>query len=358
MSPNAIHRIRVKNYGCLNDVTIELTPLHALIGPNDSGKSTILRAVRTIVQLASSRFDKAIKKPFDPMVGSEPRHFEIAALLNSGKPEIEYRIKNGHFKNGHGDLVESWFVGDEPHQKSQRPWDSDTMIPGPVVLSNETPLKGARLVRFDPDPLRKPSRLLQSSELLDLFDERGFGLAGILDALRDRNDEAFREIVEEVRKLFPVIQRIGFEVNASSEKELAIDLTTGQGIRATFLSEGLLYFLAFAALPYLQPVSVLLVEEPENGLHPARIADVMRVLRKISEKTQVLIATHSPLVINELKPDEVTVVTRKEKEGTIVTPLGKTPRFDERSKVYALGELWLSYANGIDESPLLDPEQK
>ena len=44
-----IERLTVKNYGCVKDVSIELTPFHAFIGPNDSGKSTLLRATRTLV---------------------------------------------------------------------------------------------------------------------------------------------------------------------------------------------------------------------------------------------------------------------------------------------------------------------
>jgi hypothetical protein len=67
----------------------------------------------------------------------------------------------------------------------------------------------------------------------------------------------------------------------------------------------------------------------------------------------VIIATHSPLVVNELRPDEVTVVTRSRETGTKATLIKDTPSFEERSKVYALGELWLSYANGEDEAPLL-----
>ena len=82
------------------------------------------------------------------------------------------------------------------------------------------------------------------------------------------------------------------------------------------MSEGLLYFLAFSALPYLAPSSILLVEEPENGLHPARIRDVMNILKEISKTTQVLIGTHSPLVVNELEANQVTIVTRDAKHGT------------------------------------------
>ena len=78
----------------------------------------------------------------------------------------------------------------------------------------------------------------------------------------------------------------------------------------------------------------------------------MEILGKISDTAQVIIATHSPLVINEMRSNEVTVVTRDESE-THCKSIGKTPGFAERSKVYALGELWLSYANGKDEAPLL-----
>jgi hypothetical protein len=58
------------------------------------------------------------------------------------------------------------------------------------------------------------------------------------------------------------------------------------------------------------------------------------------------------LVVNELRPEEVTVVTRDE-TGTHASLIRDTPEFEERSKVYALGELWVSYANGVDEAPLL-----
>lgn len=43
-----IHELRIENYGCIRDATFRFTPLHALIGPNDSGKSTVLRALRTV----------------------------------------------------------------------------------------------------------------------------------------------------------------------------------------------------------------------------------------------------------------------------------------------------------------------
>ena len=71
-------------------------------------------------------------------------------------------------------------------------------------------------------------------------------------------------------------------------------MTDGKKVPANEMGEGLLYYLGFTAIPCLESTSLLLVEEPENGLHPSRIADVIGALRAISEKdTQVVMATHT-----------------------------------------------------------------
>jgi predicted ATPase len=78
----------------------------------------------------------------------------------------------------------------------------------------------------------------------------------------------------------------------------------------------------------------------------------MKVLREVSKTRQVVMATHSPLVVNELQPEEVTLVTRTESEGTRFTPITETTNFAQRAKTYALGELWLSFADGRTEAAL------
>lgn len=83
----------------------------------------------------------------------------------------------------------------------------------------------------------------------------------------------------------------------------------------------------------------------------------MDVLRKLTEGDgpQVILTTHSPLVVNELGPGEVSVVRRPSLEGgTVVTPIAETANFAKRSEVYSLGELWLSYADGEVEKSLFD----
>jgi predicted ATPase len=94
------------------------------------------------------------------------------------------------------------------------------------------------------------------------------------------------------------------------------------------------------------------VEEPENGLHPSRISVVMKFLRELSETSQVILATHSPLVVNELRGEEITVVTRDPVSGTRAQLLSTMPRYEAATKVYLPGEYWVSYCDGNQEAPL------
>jgi predicted ATPase len=203
--------------------------------------------------------------------------------------------------------------------------------------------------------LRKESQLIPQGKRVSFFDERGIGLPGIYQAILGRGDDAFTNIRDAVRKLFPTVKLLRVTPRTENTLSLETELQYGTTVPPQFMSDGLLYYLAFAAIPFVTSVRVLVVEEPENGLHPARIRDVVGMLRKFAEDsgTQVLMATHSPLVINELQPEEVTVVTRDPQKGTQVTPIANTPNFERRAKTAALGELWLSYADGAQETPLL-----
>jgi predicted ATPase len=210
-------------------------------------------------------------------------------------------------------------------------------------------------LRLDPDDLRRDVPLIQSGKRLWFQNERGEGLASLYDALQSRDVDSFLRIRSRFIELFPTVRTLRLVNPTSSTKALGLTLANGSEVTAAGMSEGMLYWLAFAIIESLEPQAILLIEEPENGLHPSRIVDVMRIFREVSARTQIVLATHSPLVINELKPEEVTIVTRTPEAGTICTPMTATKNFAERSKVYALGELWLSYADGDLERELVEP---
>jgi predicted ATPase len=326
-----LRSVEIKHYGCIQSAEFKLTPLHALVGPNDSGKSTILRAL----------------------------HGWAAQVSDTATMNLYGRV--GASIKGEPDMP-GWPEGVAPRvyldEHGATQFEYATANRGRLLLEESTvvlpPLGTATMVRLDPDELRKPCSLVTAATAARFPAHRGEELAGVYDTILGRGDETFARINKAVRSLFPTVANIRLETVNSSQKVLGLRLQDGTEIRAEQMSEGLLYYLAFAAIDEVSDARLLLVEEPENGLHPARIAEVVGLLRSISERgTQVIMATHSPLVVNALRPDEVSVVTRDAVTGTRVTPIAATPHFEDRARVYELGELWLSYCNGDDEAPLL-----
>ncbi len=346
-------QLEIENYGCIKNLQLSLTPLHALIGPNDSGKSTILRALRTLMQFGGGTFERSDGqwRPFHPRMDTETR---IEGTYSDGLGyavailPIEERVLNG------GRLV---------NRAKRASWTTRGLLASPdepTTVTMAGRIGPARLVRLDPDAMRVATGLIPNSERVDL-DERGYGLGSVYDALVSRDLDGFIALRSEFLRHFESVAKLGW-VNVTVPsgavaKTLQIELKDGTVVPAEAMSEGLLYYLGYAAQPYLAPTSLLLVEEPENGLHPARVADVVRILREVSKTTQVLLATHSPLVINELEANEVSVITRDE-GGTHARLLSETYNYAERSKIYANGELWLSHADGRDEHDLLQAPTK
>lgn len=348
-----IRRFHARNFGCLKEVsTPDLTPLHAFIGPNDSGKSTLLRAIESLVDVLAQEQTRQAVEPAIARMRERcgTNGVRLVAETSHGFVAVEEIPDNfaefaGTGRFGVDSPSDIWRMRDT--RPSTFPRD-----PSPIAdLLRE--VASVRRFQLSPTALKASSPLIPDGEELRLGDDSGFGLPGVYDVIMNRGDDAFDQIVERVRQLFPNVKNVGLKNTSKTEKALQVELMSGERVPANLVSEGLLFFLAYLALAYIDPVRIVLIEEPENGLHPARIADVMAALRKTSEKSQVLIATHSPLVVNELQPNEVTVVTRDPEKGTQLRLLGDTPDFKARSKVYALGELWLSYADGIAEAPLL-----
>jgi predicted ATPase len=412
MAHTAIQKVTIRNCGCIKDAEVDLSPLHAFVGPNDSGKSTLLRAVRTATHLAVGTFTQSYTVgptgptgpqgwqggptgptgpqgwPGGPGGATGPQEwrggaFAAGELSPSDQPEIlpfsplltentvgafisltlassfEYQVGTDdgqlfEFATAQGGRQLLSAIQHRPLLGKSLLWASSLANADPEhrLAELREQISPATLVRFDPDALREAAPQLLDSEGIHFANERGTGLAAVYDAIQNRDRAALVQIEDRVRELFPTVRSIGLSNPARGVKAVKVTLKDGKEIGVRDMSEGLLYFLGFAALEHCGS-SLLLVEEPENGLHPARIRDIMAILRNISESAQVIIATHSPLVINEMRRNEVTVVTRDE-EGTHFTPIARSAGFDDRSKVYALGELWLSYANGKDEAPLLE----
>ncbi len=347
-----VEELRIQNYGCVRDAEFRFTPLHALIGPNDSGKSTVLRALKTMEFPWQRNIPDALMRACSESAKHNPVRLTLTTTSHSSLPTLGEPLRIGFiFLRGN-----KWQTLCEKKSSFPLDWDLSSVKPATPLLHYDLLARiiaPMQVLRLDPDKLRIPCPLISDGQPLRFLDEHGTGLPAIYDAIIGRDVQAYLELNAEIQRLFPDVKSIATLNPGGGNKAIGVKLHDGTLVPAELMSEGLLYYLGFATLRYPDPPAILLIEEPENGLHPARIAEVMRVLRKLSESMQIILATHSPLVVNELQPDEVTVVTRSREHGTKGVLLKDTPNFEERSKVYALGELWLSYADGQEEKALL-----
>lgn len=349
-----IKSIAAQNFGCLKSVqTPQLQRLHAFIGPNDSGKSTLLRAANLAGLFATGGReqgkDDALRNEASELLGvREPtRDSSITVSTESGW----YRISSKGTE-----LFESVGAGSVSSAETEAGTGRATNRPSNFAhLPQLLEVGHVQLLRLNPDEIRRPAGLLIDNRREFAIGGRGFGLSSVLDAILNRGGDAFSKLSGDVSRLFSEVKSVQLRPINLSEKIVQVELEDGTLVTADRMSEGLLYYITFAAIRYMTDVSTILIEEPENGLHPSRIAEVIRSLRSTctEQNVQIIMATHSPLVVNELYPEEVTLVTRLRGKGTRVTPIAETKNFAERTKIYSLGELWLSYANGTDESELV-----
>ena len=115
---------------------------------------------------------------------------------------------------------------------------------------------------------------------------------------------------------------------------------------ASQASDGTLLVLAYLSILYLpKPPRLLLVEEPENGIHPKRLRDILEILRNLIHEqphTQVVLTTHSPYGVDLFKPEEVTLCTKLDTGEIRTTRLSDRPDVVRQLGVFTLGEIWTS----------------
>jgi predicted ATPase len=327
-----IEKIHIQNFKCLRDVTVELGPFNVLIGPNDSGKSSLFQAIVMMRGLAPDKFPATpIQIPF------------VDTMIWQRKPNLKVMIRVQGIWQGRDSLVLELPLTPEFNKYLNMQALGKS---GSLMLAKH--LASTASYRLNPSSLRLSSAPQYSAVLRS----DGSNLASVLHGLLSGPDRA--TVLELERKLneaiptlsgisTPLVEgknsyRVEFTLNTKSKPPISIP-----SVQA---SDGAMLLLAYLVLVYGDAPDILLIEEPENGLHPSRLKMVIDILRKIStgeigyKPRQVILTTHSPLLLNFVKPEEVRIFDRDEEGATHVTPMNKVPDIDRLQKEYAPGELW------------------
>ncbi len=184
----------------------------------------------------------------------------------------------------------------------------------PTALAAKREMESWRTLQLEPSSMRAPSLFTDPKQI----DERGAFLAAALQRLaRSRGPDAWADIAERVSRLVPEMEELRVVADERTETYTAeIRGADGTFRPARALSDGTLRFLVLATLAVDPEVTgTLCIEEPENGIHPDRIADMTTLLDDLAVDPQsavgqdnplrqVLVNTHSPLVYRKVRPQD------------------------------------------------------
>ena len=384
-----MHRIKVENMRSFGPDAqeLELKPLNVLIGPNGSGKSNVIEVIRLLravpndlsVPLLEEGVDdywlwrgennaskarlEAVIKPtvwrsgrpllryllaidnrFVPGVNEETVKDEKPRI---GKDATEYYLERG------SDKVRLIYSDDSGARKrrdlSEKDFDSFQSILAQLKDPSQYPeltILGRELGRIQiyqewSFGRNTPPRLAQKADLPNhLLSEDGKNLGMVLNRI-EGNPKAKKQLLTALRQLYHGIDDYYVQIQAGSVQVFLKEGTVP--IPATRLSDGTLRYLCLLAIlcnPWLPPL--VCIEEPELGLHPDILPGLADLLREASERCQIIVTTHSDILVDALtETPESIVICEKENGQTRLKRLDK----DELShwlEKYRLGELWTS----------------
>lgn len=178
----------------------------------------------------------------------------------------------------------------------------------PHISALREELSRWRFYYLEPTAMREEIPLREVSSLNAL----GTNIAAFFNSLKAANPQQFSAVEKALHQVIPSID--GIDVERTNEGFVRLIIKEqGMPISARIASEGTLRVLALLAIANpLEPVSVVGYEEPENGVHPRRLAVVADLLRTAVKQgeTQFLVNTHSPVLPELLEPDTRSTLLR------------------------------------------------
>lgn len=330
-----IKEIRFQNFKALRDATLPLSRFTLLVGPNSSGKSTAMKA-------------------FQFALGQDPK--SIKDWLTLGIEDgAEVAIRIVWIEDGN-EFVTSTVMRNSANSFELLAADPNGFLQGRV----RDFLRSFRIFSFDAEAIAAAVETYPYPRL----GENGSNLAAVLDALRDSHPERFEALNKEMNRWLPEFDRILFETPEKGKKRFLVRTSGGQHrLRATDLSQGVLFALAFLALAYLpDPPSIVCFEEPDRGIHPRLLIDIQDAMYRLAfpenygEKrppVQVIATTHSPYLLDLYKgsPEQI-VIAHKDAHGTHFEPLSEKPHLREILEGAPLGDIWFSgVLGGVPTNP-------
>jgi predicted ATPase len=326
MAPEVFRSITIEGFKSIRSIEdLYLRPINLLIGSNGSGKSNFLEAFILLGAANSGELDSYVV-----------RYGGADKLLHFGS-KVTQKIYILVESSSAFNLIAHCILTENDSLAA-------VVTRGGLWGGIEGKAPSFNRYRFqdtgENSPLKKTNDLHDNRSLSRL----GGNLWAFLYRLKQQYRESYELIRKTVQQVAPFFDDFHLEPLALNPETIKLEWrhkNSDQYLDASSFSDGTLRFIALATL-FLQPVelrpSVILVDEPELGLHPYAIELLASLIKQASKDTQVIAATQSPLLLDYFEPEDVLVADRVD-GSTEIKRLEREPLV-EWLKDYSLGQLW------------------
>ena len=368
-----ITRVALRNYKSIASCDVQLRPLMFLVGPNGAGKSNFLDALRFVADALNLSLDHAIRDRggIDDVhcrSGGRPKHFSIRLdfTLSEGSTG-HYAFRIGDFSRGRYKVQTEECVLRSTQQPTQEDYfyvkngtvAKTNVEVAPAAAKNRLYLVNASGLKEFRPVYEAFSRMgfyslnldkikdLQAPDPGDLLTRDGSNLASVFKQLspsvKGRIKEYLAAIVPSVDKIearkYGPKEALVFTQNVTRSEDpqrfLANNMSDG-----TLRALGILVALFQGNYDPKKRVLLVGIEEPESALHPAAAGVLLDALREAADKTQIIITSHSPDLLDDKELDPESILATEARDGiTVIAHVNEASRSVLRDRLYTTGEL-------------------
>ena len=361
---NSITSITIRGFRSIKEATLEFRPLNVLIGANGAGKSNLISFFKMMNELTAGRLQQYVAATgratanlyFGPKVTTQ-----LEATLNFTVKNATdtYRMRLSHAANDSLIFAEehlSFLTKGYPKPKEVNlgAGHAETLI-GDTTYKDEPTAKTTaqtllyllnhcRVYHFhDTGPTARIMRYCYIDDSRWLMPDAG-NLAAILYRLQFQDENAYRRIVATVRQVAPFFDDFVLEPTGPGKKEIILNWRHRESdmvFGPHQLSDGTLRAICLIGL-LMQPTeelpSLIIVDEPELGLHPYALNVIASLFKSASHHAQVLLSTQSSAFLDHFDAEDVVIVERDGESSKFVRP--NAEELKDWLQDYSLGEIW------------------
>jgi predicted ATPase len=332
-----IGKAAFRNFKSLRDVSVDLERFTVFVGPNASGKSSMLQGLELLSRAFPFMDGNSVSKVTDATSRGAQEPVELTSEVSghwyrfrTTLPDEPRVPRQGMRIGPTGAVLEETA---DPKTGDWKEWKDGQGHKSPLPLSVLLNLESSKLI--DPKPSNDPTTMSPD----------GMGLHSALANMALNDPDTWQQLQSDLRRIIPTIRRLRHTRAAHNQPtSLLFDTVGADSLPAVQVSEGTVLVLGMlAALHASERPSLVLLDDLDRGLHPKAQKELITLLRGLLEtdpNLQIIATTHSPYLLDCMGTNEVRMTFLDEDGATVCAALTSHPLFPKWKDEMTPGEMW------------------